>query len=971
MENRRTGQETPDYVRRHEIKEEENPRWWHVRARIVVMILICVVVASMIIYWFVNSIMENRRDGRYTGLASGKSHKAAHLNRLSDYVLPLEYTLKIVPILEEENFTAIGNVQIQFYSKLPTKHIRFHARKLLIQNISVSEYRLPNASKLISKYVMTDEEDFIDVFLLQMLMAGETYILHVKYTIPLHEIAIGFFRNAHIDPDTNETRWIAVSNFSPNYARTAYPCFDEPWIKTPFRISIGRKSSMRSHSNSIRKITEEMHDMPGYVWDHYEKTLPMPTYVVAFMVTDYFSYDVGVTDRPSHAIISRKEVANETKYVGQLLPKVLRLIQNFTGFHYELDKLDVIIVPELAYSAMENWGLITFRENIALIKDDYGVDSKKVCASIMAHEVAHQWFGNLVTPKWWDDVWLKEGFSSFFGFLAMSVLEPESWELQASFLIECHDVFDIDAYETYAHPLHIDLRYLNELNGVFDLTSYVKGNCMARMIYHFLGERIFLSSVRRYMRTYYYRSADQEDLWSAFQAEIDRTRRLPASSRLSMKDVMRTWTYQAGFPVLQVRQNRETGAIELTQDRFYHYGLNSTSEELWHVPLTWTTENEQQFGNNLPKAWMVKKRMKINDTALSRASSNNQWILFNINQTALYRVNYDVENWKLLAKSFRALPEVVKVQVLSDSFAMADAKLLDKRVMWNILEKLEAESGETLWTIAMIFLTTIQNRLWDSNALEFSMCKFIEKVYTKSARSLIYMDPALWTKFKINLMSMACSVGHRTCLTTIFNLARKMLQDNFSSSIPEQFRSLSYCTLMKVTTDEQWLALLKRYNESTVHDKESLAFALGCHANASLLQGYLSVMFSQNNITQAETALRSVASNPFGFRVAMGFLTENWDKFNENATADNENYANVTLARTLHAISRRIRQKEDMEWLRRLQGSSVKYDTWIGQVINSVRTNVAWYQEQRNETLKILEEISMRHVETRDCRKRD
>ncbi|EZA61764.1 Aminopeptidase Q [Ooceraea biroi] len=912
--------QTPDYVRRHEIKEEENPRWWHVRARIVVMILICVVVASMIIYWFVNSIMENRRDGRYTGLASGKSHKAAHLNRLSDYVLPLEYT--------------------------------------------VSEYRLPNASKLISKYVMTDEEDFIDVFLLQMLMAGETYILHVKYTIPLHEIAIGFFRNAHIDPDTNETRWIAVSNFSPNYARTAYPCFDEPWIKTPFRISIGRKSSMRSHSNSIRKITEEMHDMPGYVWDHYEKTLPMPTYVVAFMVTDYFSYDVGVTDRPSHAIISRKEVANETKYVGQLLPKVLRLIQNFTGFHYELDKLDVIIVPELAYSAMENWGLITFRENIALIKDDYGVDSKKVCASIMAHEVAHQWFGNLVTPKWWDDVWLKEGFSSFFGFLAMSVLEPESWELQASFLIECHDVFDIDAYETYAHPLHIDLRYLNELNGVFDLTSYVKGNCMARMIYHFLGERIFLSSVRRYMRTYYYRSADQEDLWSAFQAEIDRTRRLPASSRLSMKDVMRTWTYQAGFPVLQVRQNRETGAIELTQDRFYHYGLNSTSEELWHVPLTWTTENEQQFGNNLPKAWMVKKRMKINDTALSRASSNNQWILFNINQTALYRVNYDVENWKLLAKSFRALPEVVKVQVLSDSFAMADAKLLDKRVMWNILEKLEAESGETLWTIAMIFLTTIQNRLWDSNALEFSMCKFIEKVYTKSARSLIYMDPALWTKFKINLMSMACSVGHRTCLTTIFNLARKMLQDNFSSS-------LSYCTLMKVTTDEQWLALLKRYNESTVHDKESLAFALGCHANASLLQGYLSVMFSQNNITQAETALRSVASNPFGFRVAMGFLTENWDKFNENATADNENYANVTLARTLHAISRRIRQKEDMEWLRRLQGSSVKYDTWIGQVINSVRTNVAWYQEQRNETLKILEEISMRHVETRDCRKRD
>jgi aminopeptidase N len=148
----------------------------------------------------------------------------------------------------------------------------------------------------------------------------------------------------------------------------------------------------------------------------------------------------------------------------------------------------------------------------------------------------------------------------------MFQLEPATWDLQASFPIECRNVFDSDADET-AHPLHIDMRHLSELAGVFDLTSYVKGNCMARMIYHFLGERIFLSSVRRYMRTYYYRSADQEDLWSAFQAEIDGNRDLPVSSGLSMKDIMRTWTHQAGLPVLRVRQEHETGAVELTQVR--------------------------------------------------------------------------------------------------------------------------------------------------------------------------------------------------------------------------------------------------------------------------------------------------------------------------------------------------------------------------------------------------------------------
>lgn len=147
-------------------------------------------------------------------------------------------------------------------------------------------------------------------------------------------------------------------------------------------------------------------------------------------------------------------------------------------------------------------------------------------------------------------------------------LEPASWDLRAHFLTVYHYVFDNDADEA-AHPLHIDLRKLSGLTDIFDFTSYVKGNCMVHMIYHFLGERIFISSVRYYVRTYHYRNADEEDLWSAFQAEIDGAKELPASSRLHMKDIMRTWTYQAGFPVLHVQQNRETGAIELTQVRQY------------------------------------------------------------------------------------------------------------------------------------------------------------------------------------------------------------------------------------------------------------------------------------------------------------------------------------------------------------------------------------------------------------------
>jgi len=158
----------------------------------------------------------------------------------------------------------------------------------------------------------------------------------------------------------------------------------------------------------------------------------------------------------------------------------------------------------------------------------------------------------------------------------------------------CRDVFDNDVDKT-AQPLHIDLRKLTGLSDVFNWTPYVKGNCMVHMIYHFLGERIFLSSVRRYIRTYHYRSADQEDLWSIFQMQIDRAHEVPALSKLRMKDIMRTWTCQAGFPILNVRRNRETGAIELTQVRREVYHRLISSGVVFHLISSTTNYLSMQY----------------------------------------------------------------------------------------------------------------------------------------------------------------------------------------------------------------------------------------------------------------------------------------------------------------------------------------------------------------------------------------
>ncbi|KAG7187572.1 hypothetical protein KM043_016642 [Ampulex compressa] len=946
------------YARRQALQERP-PRWWRVRTRIVVMTIICTAVGSLIAYWFVSSIVENRRDHRGQSLGSSKP---SYLNRLPTRVLPLEYTLKILPIIEEGNFTAHGEVLIHLHCKAPTRHVRLHAHKLLISEVTLGQFHYANASKMINEYHLTDDE-FVDIFLLQVLMPGESYLLRIKYTLPLDQEPRGLFRSSYVDSGANETRWIVVSNFSPDYARRAFPCFDEPWIKVPFRISIGRKSEMTSHSNSLRKITTDIYNMPGYVWDHYEKTLPMSTYLVAFMVTDFPGYRVNVTDKPYHTFFARRGLQGGMEYFGYLIPRLLRVIQNFTGFYYEPDKLDVIMVPTLPYSGMENWGLITLLESDAVLKNDSGfAESKKLFDSICGHEVAHQWFGNLVTPKWWSDVWLKEGFSSFFGHLALSVIDP-TWSLDAVYTAEFREVFESEGSER-AHPLRINLTSLKRLDGVFDETTYVKGNCVVYMIFHFLGKPAFLSSVHRYLQAHYYRSAGQEEVWNAFQEEI--LSRDSPNADWNMTETMRTWTDQAGYPVVQLQRNVKSGAVVLTQDRFYNHGLNSTSRELWYIPLTWTTDSERRFDNGLPKAWMTQKYMEINDQRLRRAIFSEQWILFNVGQTGLYRVNYDIENWGLLTKSFKGLPQVTKAQLLADAFAAANAGLLNHTVPWDILQNLETETGELLWTAALSAFKFVKYRLADSPAFKFVMCKILDKAYRTSS--------ALpWTRFRIGMMKLTCLVGHRTCLKMARDLTLKTLLDASTSSVTVEHRTWIYCVYMTMITEDEWSKLLEEYKFAEESDKESLAYALGCHRDKRLLKRYLSLATEANYTEEkyADLAFISIASNPHGYKFVMESFPSYWQRINglSSGSLEPKTDKNNVVAGMIYGLSKNMNQEENIQWLRRLKGVNENYDIIIEEAIDKVRSNLAWSKSHRAQTLKILNNIFEHQQETKDCKK--
>ncbi|XP_047356271.1 thyrotropin-releasing hormone-degrading ectoenzyme-like isoform X1 [Vespa velutina] len=957
---------------RQQITNEEPRRCYHLKIRFILMAIVSTVIASLIIYWFINSILVNHNESKHFDSNRYRSalRKQSHF-QLPSQVIPLEYTLRIIPLLAENNFSIIGDVKIQLYCKHPTKHIRLHSRKLNIKNVKITNIRPANKSYIIENYKLISDDEFLDIFLLQLLIKNQSYMLSIRYTADLNEEPIGLFRSKYRNKISNVTRWIAVSNFYPDFARRTFPCFDEPSIKTPFRISISRKIDMRTHSNSILIATEINHDISGHVWDHYNKTLPMSTYLVAFMVTDFQSYQINVTDRPFHNVFARKDVQNDTMYIGNLIPRIVRLMQNLTGFHYDLDKLDMIAVPSLAYSSMENWGLITFRENNILVRNKkQHLDSKLRSAIIASHAVAHQWFGNLVTPKWWSDVWLKEGFSSFFGIKALSMIES-SWSMEYIMAGQYRKMFEREAKEK-AYPLYLNLSMKKSLRDIYDSRAYLKGNCLVNMIFHFLGESIFFSSIKRYINIYRHGAADQEDLWDIFQEEI----KSRSHMEFSMRNIMKNWTDHAGFPVVHVLRNNETGLVELTQERFYRDALNphGTSEELWSIPLTWTIESDQRFDGTLPKAWMLERRMVINDTGLSEAIFNNQWILFNINQTGLYRVNYDVENWRLLTNRFDILPETTKLQILNDAFAMFNAGLLDQAFLWKILLKFNVDTEETVWLSVKDAFKYIEYRLWDSQVFEFVTCKLVEDVYISKVKNLFEIDIDSWSTFNFEMTKWACSMGHKTCIKSVLNFVDELLENDTSitDDLTREFRLWAYCTYAKFSSEEQWSKLLAKYHEAKENDKYSLAYALGCTLNITLIERYLSSISlenknSKNNENQyVEVTLMAIANNPSALNLTMAFIEqlENVDK----------RYSNIEyydpLVNIFYDFSTTMDQEENVKWLTRFKGSpGSKYDTLIETIINDVKFNVAWNRRHKNVTIDRLRIIADTMNESKDCLK--
>lgn len=322
-------------------------------------------------------------------------------------------------------------------------------------------------------------------------------------------------------------------------------------------------------------------------------------------------------------------------------------------------------------SLPQNWGLITFRESALLAPETTNKSSSvshlQRVAQTLVHEVAHQWFGNLVTMKWYDDLWLKEGFSTYLHYVATHEIKPEWNYFKTIAMNEFQKAMPKDC-DASSRPISFPVKTKSDIRRVFDPISYSKGALIINMMRGFLGENTFRLGLKNYLRKFEYGNAVQDDLWEAmtFNAHKDNV----LDDRFTVKDIMDSWTVDsAGFPVVTVR--REGSKVIISQQRFFLPQTNLSDTTKWFIPISYATTRRQP-NTEIPDYWLPNNESELE---LSDVVSENEYIYLNLNRTGYYRVNYDTHSWKKLIENFRTLPEVTRAQLIDDSFNLARANL--------------------------------------------------------------------------------------------------------------------------------------------------------------------------------------------------------------------------------------------------------------------------------------------------------
>ena len=470
-------------------------------------------------------------------------------------VSPLNYKLTFEPDLKKFTFAGLESISINCKKSVNT--ITMNCAELKIKSCTVK-----SGKKIIKSFPKTNEKkEELQIKLAEKIRGLCT--VDLEFEGILNDRLLGFYRSRY--EQNGKTKYLATTQFEAADARRAFPCWDEPEAKATFEISIIADNQFTAISNMPVKTKKKTGKTTLY---NFQKTPLVSTYLIYLGVGE-FEYLSGKAGKIQIRVVTTKGNTSKGKFSLELGKKLLTSYEKYFGIKFPLPKLDLIAVPDFAAGAMENWGAITFRETILLYDPKTSsTRTKQFIAEVISHEIAHMWFGNLVTMKWWNDLWLNESFATFMATKFVDKFYPE-WDLWNQFVEDAMNVaMGLDSLKT-THPIDVKVNSPAEIREIFDAISYDKGGCVLRMLENYVGEPNFQKGLKKYLSDFKYKNAKGQDLWDA----IGKASGMPVTAMIN------TWLKQPGFPLVEI--NQDGNNLKIKQKRYLLESDKKFSKGLW------------------------------------------------------------------------------------------------------------------------------------------------------------------------------------------------------------------------------------------------------------------------------------------------------------------------------------------------------------------------------------------------------
>ena len=849
---------------------------------------------------------------------------------LPETARPSKYRIKLQPDLK--NFTFDGEQSVDLLILEATSTIVLNSIDLEISNTTLHA----NGTTLTSKSVTIDKDaETATLDFGETIQPGDAR-LEMVFTGELNNKLMGFYRSEYTSQD-GETRYLATTQFEPTDARRAFPCWDEPAKKATFEVTLVFSDEYQAVSNT--PVVEEAVPGPGLKSVRFAETPIMSTYLLVFIVGNLTSIEERAAGGTTVGVWTTPGKEDQASFALDTSVKLLSYFNEYFGIPYPLPKLDHIAIPDFAAGAMENWGAVTYRETALLVDpDNSSAGTRQRVAEVIAHEMAHMWFGDLVTMEWWDDLWLNESFASWMGNKAVDWLFPE-WEMWTQFVnMDTNRALSLDGLKN-SHPIEQAVKNPAEVSQLFDAISYSKGASVIRMLENFLGEESFRKGLNRYLSSHMYDNARTEDLWSALETESGR----PVTA------IMDSWVKQMGYPVLQVESDRTGGqtTLSVTQERFVYDRFlgdgepdSDSDNEVWRVPVSASQGSEES----------AVTVMDGRQTQIDVPGSGDGWVKLNPLQTGFFRVNYSTEDWQRLVPAIESLElhATDRLGVQNDAYALSRAGLLPVTQFLSLAQAYKNEGDASVWSDLASNLRDIEQLISDE-AIHPAYQGFAREIFGPAARKIGWEPKSgeghLDALLRSTVLSQAGSYHDPGVTAQASERFQKYLQDR--ETLAPDLRGVVFALAAQSGGKDVYDQIWGLEGETDLaEEKIRLLMSLTRFQQPELLNSTLADSLSAKVRSQDSiTLVAGVAANPKGRDLAWEFVKDNWAEFDRRYGG-----GGFGLMRLVSICSHfNSQEKADEVDSFFAEHPTPAAERTIRQALERVRLNIKWLEQNRQE----------------------